>query len=186
MDNGASSYRRFLDGDETGLVEIIRDYKDGLIFYLNGYVNNIFTAEDLVEDTFVKLGVRKPKYNEKKASFKTWLYTIARNVAKDYLRRNAKTVEVSLERLGELAHAEESLEQFYLWEERKIEVHHALRKLKPQYQQVLWLTYFEEFSNKETAGIMKKSVHSIETLVYRARQALKSELEKGGFCYEEL
>ena len=38
MDNGASSYRRFRDeGDESGLVEIIRDYKDGLIFYLNGF-----------------------------------------------------------------------------------------------------------------------------------------------------
>ena len=46
MDNGASSYRRFRDdGDESGLVEIIRDYKDGLIFYLNSFVGNILTAE---------------------------------------------------------------------------------------------------------------------------------------------
>ena len=38
MDNGASSYRRLRDaGDESGLVEIISDYKDGLIFYLNGF-----------------------------------------------------------------------------------------------------------------------------------------------------
>ena len=33
MDNGASSYRRFLEGDDNGIVEIIRDYKDGLIFF---------------------------------------------------------------------------------------------------------------------------------------------------------
>ena len=48
MDNGASSYRRFReDGDESGLVEIIRDYKDGLILYLNSFVGNIHTAEEI-------------------------------------------------------------------------------------------------------------------------------------------
>ena len=59
-------------------------------------------------------------------------------------------------------------------------------KLKPEYHQVLWLTYFEGFSNKEVALIMKKSVHNIETLVYRARRAIKEELEKEGFVYEGL
>ena len=51
MDNGASSYRRFLDGDDEGMVDIIRDYKDGVILYLNGYVNNIFVAEELISHT---------------------------------------------------------------------------------------------------------------------------------------
>ena len=41
MDNGASSFRRFLDCDDQGLAEIVRDYSDGLILYLNGIVNNI-------------------------------------------------------------------------------------------------------------------------------------------------
>ena len=44
MDNGASSYRRFLEGDNEGFVEIIRDYKDGLMLYLNGYVHDIHDA----------------------------------------------------------------------------------------------------------------------------------------------
>ena len=60
MDRGTESYRRFLAGEEDGLVEIIRDYKDGLILYLNSFVNNIHTAEDLAEDTFVRLAVKKP------------------------------------------------------------------------------------------------------------------------------
>ena len=51
MDNGASSYRRFLDGDDSGLAELVRDYKDGLILYLNGFVQNMHTAEELMEDT---------------------------------------------------------------------------------------------------------------------------------------
>ena len=186
MDNGAGSYRRFReDGDESGLVEIIRDYKDGLILYLNSFVGNIHTAEELAEDTFVLIGIKKPK-DKGKGSFKTWLYTIGRNVAIDYLRRNSKRANISIDDCPELVSEEENLEHVYIKEERKITVHRALTKLKSQYRQVLWLVYFENFSTKQVAAVMKKSVHSIETLVYRARKALKSQLELEGFVYEEL
>ena len=185
MDNGASSYRRFReDGEPQGLVEIIRDYKDGLILYLNSFVGDLHTAEELTEDTFVLLGTKKPR-DKGKGSFKTWLYTIGRNVAIDYLRREARRREVSLDDVGELID-DESIEQAYIREERKITVHRALSRLKSEYRQVLWLTYFEDFSTKETAAVMKKSVHNIETLVYRARKALKTQLETEGFIYEEL
>ena len=186
MDNGASSYRRFRDeGDESGLVEIIRDYKDGLIFYLYSFVGDINIAEELTEDTFVLLGTKKPK-DKGKSTFKTWLYTIGRNVAIDYLRRNSRKCEVSIDECKELSKEAESLELSYLREERKIIMHQALRKLKSEYQQILWLIYFEELSNKEAAMVMKKTVHNIETLVYRARKSLKSQLEMEGFIYEEL
>lgn len=185
MDNGAESYRRFLQGDDKAFVEIIRDYKDGLILYLNGFVNNILTAEELTEDVFFKLVTKKPRFNEK-SSFKTWLYSIGRNTAVDYLRRNSKQKEVSAEEIRETEDERLSIEQSYIKQERLLLIHRALEKLKPEYKQVLWLVYFEDFSQKETAKIMKKSVHSIETLVYRARLALKAELEKGGFIYEDI
>lgn len=179
MDNGASSYRRFLDGDEDGLVEIIRDYKDELILYLNSFVSNIHLAEELAEDTFVKLGIKRPRDTEK-ASFKTWLYTIGRHTAIDYLRRKSRT-DLSLDDYKETASEEKTLEEICLQNEQKILIHQNMRRLKPAYRQILWLTYFAGFSNKETAKVMKKSVHSVETLVYRARQALRSELEKEDF-----
>ena len=59
-------------------------------------------------------------------------------------------------------------------------------RLKPEYRQILWLIYFEDFSNKEAAKIMKKKVHNIEVLASRARKALKEELEREDFIYEEL
>lgn len=59
------------------------------ILYLNGFVNNIFTAEELTEETFFKLITKKPRFTAK-YSFKTWLYTIGRNVAIDYIRHNSK------------------------------------------------------------------------------------------------
>ena len=184
MDNGASSYRRFRDeGDETGLAEIILEYRDGLIFYINSIVGNIHTAEELAEDTFVLLGVKKPG-DKGIGSFKTWLYTIGRNLALNHKKRRSR--EVSMEELAELAAEEDSLELAHIKEERKIMLHRALRKLKPEYRQVLWLLYFENFSHKEVAAVMKKSVHATEVLAYRARKSLKTQLEMEGFTYEEL
>ena len=172
MDNGASSYRRFCnEGDDSGLVEIIVNYRDGLILYLNSFVGNIHIAEELAEDT---------------SSFKTWLYTIGRNIAINHLRRRSRFSLVSVDDCSELESEEESLEAAVIKEEQKISVHRALKKLKPEYHQVLWLIYFENFSNKEAAKIMGKSVHNIETLVYRARKSLKSQLETEGFTYEKL
>ena len=102
MDNGASSYRRFLDGDDEGIVEIIRDYKDGLILYLNGFTQDISTAEELMEETFVKLATRKPRFMGRSA-FKTWLYAIGRNVAMDHLRHSARLSPRPAEELERLA-----------------------------------------------------------------------------------
>ncbi|MDE7362040.1 MAG: RNA polymerase sigma factor [Oscillospiraceae bacterium] len=182
MDNGASSYRRFLDGDESGMVEIIRDYKDGLMLYLNGYVKNIHIAEELMEDTFVKLVVKRPRYSAK-FSFKTWLYTIGRNAAIDYLRKRSRSAEVTMD---ESLPDEEDLERSYFKEEQKIALHRAMGRLKEEYRQALYLSYFEELSNAEIAEVMRKSRRQIENLIYRGKQSLKSELEKEGFVYEEL
>ncbi|MBR4734144.1 MAG: RNA polymerase sigma factor [Lachnospiraceae bacterium] len=184
MDNGVSSYRRFLDGDDEGIVQIVGDYKDGLILYLISYVKNIYVAEELAEDTFFRLMVKKPRFSGK-SSFKSWLYAIGRNVAVDYLRHHSKQADTPIEDMEAYLSDESNLEQAYLREERKILVHKVLKRLSPDYQQVLWLTYFEELSNEETKIAMNKNSRQIRNLLYRAKQALKSELEKEGYSYEE-
>ncbi len=184
MDNGASSYRRFLDGDDTGLVEIVRDYKDGLILYIDSFARNISLSEEIAEDTFVRLGVKKPRFSGR-SSFRTWLYAIGRNTALDCFRKRSKHETVPIDECSELSDME-SLENAYILEERKRTVHRAMTKLKDDYRQVLWLIYFEGFSCSEAARIMRKSTHAVETLAYRARQSLKDELTKEGFNYEDL
>lgn len=184
MDNGASSYRRFLAGDDEGLVELIRDYKDGLILYLNSFTGNICLAEELMEETFVKLVTRKPGFGHR-CAFKTWLYAIGRNVAMDYLRRCSRLSSMPPEELEQLSGDEESLEQSYLRTETRITLHRALGRLKPEYGQVLYLLYFEGFDNSQAAIIMKKSKRQIENLAYRAKISLRQELEKEDFVYEE-
>lgn len=185
MDNGASSYRRFLAGDDTGLVELIRDYKDGLTLYLNGIVGNIFVAEDLMEEVFYKIATKKPRFSENR-SFKAWLYTIGRNVAMDHLRRQKRVSAAPIEDYANLLVEEESVETAYLRQEQKILVHKALRALSVDYRQVLYLVFFEEFTNQEAAVAMGKSKRQIENLLYRAKNALKAKLEKEGFVYEAL
>ncbi len=166
MDNGASSYLRFLEGDDNGIVEIIRDYKDGLMLFLNRYVNNIHIAEELAEDTFFKIVTRKPRFVAK-YSFKTWLYIIGRNIAINYIKHAGKVSDISAVDLESIYSDEDILEKMYLQEERKIIVHRALSKIKADYSQVLYLKYFEN-------------------LIYQAKQSMKSEFNKEGFNYEEL
>ena len=174
MDNGASSYRRFRDnGDVTGFDEIVMEYSDGLMLYLTSIVGNIWIAEELTEETFFLIGTKKPKFKEK-CSFKTWLYTIGRNITLNYIKKNAKKPTVPLENAPDA----------YIKKEQQIAVHRAMRKLQPEYQQVLWLIYFEGLSNKEAAKVMKKSLRSTESILYRAKKSLRSQLEMEGIDYE--
>ena len=70
--------------------------------------------------------------------------------------------------------------------ESKIVLHKAMKMLKPEYSQVLWLVYFEGFSNAHIALVMNKSKKQVENLVFRAKQSLKSTLEKEGLDCEKL
>lgn len=184
MENGENAYRRYLDGDDGGMTEIIRLYKDGLIIYINGFVRDILNAEELAEETFFRLAVKKPKFSGN-SSFKTWLYTVGRNAAFDYLRKNGSGREISVNDCERLL-ISGSAENDCLKEERKQLVCMALSRLKPEYRKVLSLAFFEDFSNAQTAEIMKKSRRQVENLIFRAKKSLKAELLKEGFDCEDL
>lgn len=182
MDHGAESYRRYLAGEDIGLMEIIRDYKDGLILFLCRYVHDLHTAEELAEETFFRLAVRKPRFLPR-SSFKTWLYTIGRNQALNHLKRAGRHAPLEeAEQLAEPETAEASL----LREEQNVQLHRALSGLQDTYSQVLYLKYFEDMTNGQIASVMKKNKRQIENLLYQAKRALKSALEQEGFAYEDL
>jgi len=183
MDNGASSYRRFLDGNDEGMYELVRDYKDGLIYFLNSIVGNVHTAEDIAEDVFIKLAIKKPRYNGK-ASFRTWLYTIGRNLALNHLKRLSRHPEESVEEQAEFASDEEDLYDAVVRKEEYRKLHEAIKKLKPAQAEVLTLHYFEEMSTEEIGQILGKKKHAVEEMLSRARKALKEIMEVDG--YEEL
>ena len=184
MDQATLSYQRFLKGDESALVELIRDYRDGLMLYLNGIVSDLSVAEELTEDTFLKLVLKKPRFSAR-CSFKTWLYTIGRNLALDHLKRSRRST-VCLEDCPEISDEECDLERQYIQQEDQLMLHHAMKKLKPEYRQVLWLVYFEGFRCAQVGKIMGKSEATTQTLVSRARKALKEKLLEEEFDYENL
>ncbi len=184
MGNDADRYRRFLDGDDNGLREIIDIYYNGLTLYISGIVRNASETEEIVQDTFVKLAVKKPKFNGK-CEFKTWLYTIARNSAYNYLKRHK--VRFSDQLFDECITLSDGtdVEREYLKTQRNIELHSIMKELAPDYFQVLYLMYFESLDTEGIANVMHKSKRQIGDLLYRAKKSLKSKLEKAGFQYEE-
>ena len=179
MDNGASSYRRFLDGDEAGLNEIVEMYGDNLMYFINGIVKNIEMAEDLMEDTFMELLIHKHHFRGE-SSFKTYLFKIGRNKALNALKRNRIYVEFD-DDLEDL----QKLEDTIITNEKNRHVKSAMGKLKDDYATVIHLLYFEDMSYDEIGRVMKKTNKQIKNLAYRARNSLKEILEKEGFSYEE-
>ena len=182
MDNGAALYRRFLAGDEAALSQLLKTYREGLVLYVNGIVRNIYDAEDITQEVFILLFVKRPALKEG-AAFKAWLYAVARNKAIDHLRKRKKeTVCSAEESLRELS----AVEDVYITSDRRQILLRQMEKLAPSYREVLFLTYFEGLSNKQTAKIMKKNVHAVEMLNSRARAALRKQLEKEGYTNEDL
>ncbi len=180
MDNGASSYHRFLEGDESALTEIVSEYRPGLQNYINSIVNNHSVAEDLTEDTFVRLLIKKPK-NKGTASFKTWLYTIGRNLSIDYVRKNPKGRYVPLDEIYDISG---DIMGFDSCVEEQSQIRNALESINLDYKNIIILFYFEDFTIEEISKIIKKPKRSTSVLLHRAKKALKNQLEKEQFTYE--
>jgi len=152
MDQGAASYRRFIDGDRDAFGEIIDLYRESLIFFIHRYVNDMDTAEDLAEDVFVELIVHPERFGEK-SSLKTYVFAIARNKAIDWIRRHSRM------RLAPMETAETqadllSLEQKILDNEEKRQLAEAMDALKAEYRIALHLVYFEGMRHAEAAAAL--------------------------------
>ena len=184
MGNDAERYRRFLDGDDNGLREIIEIYYSGLTLYINGIVNDPSETNDIVQETFVKLAIKKPRF-QKKYEFKTWLFTIARNQAYNHLKRyRSRLSDKQIEEYTTISDGVD-IEKEYLRTSQNIQLHSAMRELNPDYYQALYLMYFENFDISDIAVTMHRSNHQVRDLLYRAKKSLKTILEKAGFDYED-
>ena len=91
-----------------------------------------------------------------------------------------------MEDCGELPSTHRDPAQTVEQQEQNTALRRALCTLSPPYRQALWLVYYEGCSHRQVAQVMGKSVHSIDTLLYRARQALKTKLEQEGLTHEDL
>ncbi|SHJ58778.1 RNA polymerase sigma-70 factor, ECF subfamily [Hathewaya proteolytica DSM 3090] len=182
MDNGASSYHRFLMGDEEGFREIIEMYSVKLVYFIKGFVMNMDVAEEIMEDTFCDLIVYKGRYKGQ-SSFKTYLFSIARNKAYDYMKHRNRE-NYSIDKAYELT-GDKRMENSIIKDENDRHVYTAMCNLKSEYKVLLYLLYFEQLTYDEAGKILKKTNKQIKNLAYSARKSLKMILEKEGFEYEE-
>ena len=181
MDNGASSYNCFLNGDNGALDELVVKYSDALVGFALCIVGDADVAEDIAADTFASLMVKRKKFAEE-VPFKAYMFKIARNKCVDYLRSSAKighSFDFELLAGG-------NVEVDVLIRERNRLLYSALAKLPTSYRDVLHLTYFEGFSIEEIRRIMKKNAKQVYNLLARAKSSLKKILIKEGIDSEIL
>lgn len=179
MDNGACSYRRFLDGDESAFNDIMEQLFCKLVFFIDSYVHDIHAAEDIAIDTFSDLIVHKHRYNFK-VTLKTYLYMIGRSHALDYIKHRKIINFTELKEAQNLTDDGRILEEKILADERKRIINSAMSKLPDDMRAAVHLVYFEEMTYEETAKVMKKNIKQIDNLLYRAKKELRNILGEEG------
>lgn len=179
MDNGACSYRRFLDGDESAFNDVMEQLFCKLVFFIDSYVHDIHAAEDIAIDTFSDLIVHKHRYNFK-VTLKTYLYMIGRSRALDYIKHRKIINFTELKEAQNLTDDGRILEEKILADERKRIINSAMSKLPDDMRAAVYLVYFEEMTYKETAKVMKKNIKQIDNLLYRAKKELRNILGEEG------
>ena len=182
-------YRRFLaERSENDLRILLERHRESLLLFLLGYVGNEEDAEELMMDAFAVIASGTSAFSGR-SSFKTWLFGIARNQAKMFLRKK-KGFFLSLEDMLEKAQTEyivskksDAPELNLLKKDQKKELYTAIEALPAGYRQVLYLIYFEEMSADDVASIMGKTKKQVYNMTERGRKALKETLERMGFDY---
>ena len=179
MDNGASSYRRFLNGDESAFDDVMKELFDNLVFFVDRYVHDIHAAEDIAIDAFSDLVVNKHRYNFK-VTLKTYLFMLGRSRALNYIKHRKVINFVELTEADNISAEQETLEEIILADERMRVVNNALNSLPDDMRVVVHLIYFEDLSYDEAAKVMKKNRKQVDNLLYRAKKELRIILGKDG------
>ncbi|MBQ7639072.1 MAG: RNA polymerase sigma factor [Clostridia bacterium] len=179
MGTGEDRYRRFLEGDEKAFDDVVIMYRPGLIRFVDSYVHDIYTSEDIAIDCFAYLLVHPKRYNFK-TPLKSYLYVLGRSRALDHLRKIKRRGEISHEEAeSELTDFEEISDKVINTEQKKA-LRRALDTLPEEMRQAVSLFYFDELSYNDIALILKKKPKQIDNLLYRAREKLRTALSVEG------
>jgi len=174
-------------GDPMAFGELVRRYGDSILGYLMRMSGNHYQAEDLFQETFKR--VYEKAHTFRGSQFKSWLFTIATNVAIDGLRRHRRMRVVSLnqkldcadrdgEELGAVALADDSYEpsQEAAKAEQAEQVRNAIDSLPARQRATLVLAYYQQLSYPEVAKVLGCSLGTVKTQMYRALRTLAQKL----------
>lgn len=168
--------------DPELLDRLIVQYQHRLLRYLLFLTGNRDIAEDLFQETWMRVLMRGAQYNGA-ARFDTWLFTIARNLLID-LRR--KRTMASLEEMCEMDGEDRALEipsdeptpfDLYRIRENRQRVTEALLTLDPLHREVIVLRFHEELSLEEISQVTRAPLSTVKSRLYRGMAALKPRIE---------
>ena len=173
-------YERYLKSKDEADIKLLLDrYRESLTLFLFGFVSNMEDAEDIMMETFALVALGKTPFLGI-SSFKTWLFGIARNKAKMFMRKYGKEAETAVSRKDDTDVT--CLEDSILSKERNRVIYEALDSLRPEYANVLYLYYIENMKHENIAKILGKTKKQTYDILYEGRNALKRVLE--GMDYE--
>jgi RNA polymerase sigma-70 factor (ECF subfamily) len=164
--------------DEAALKEVMTMFKHQVFNYLNLMLGNSELAEELTQDTFVKVyfkaGSMKTEY------LKAWIFKIATNLARSEFRKRKIKKLLSLSDVNEVHYSYEPNM------ENSIALDQMLSALPEKYRIPVIMKDIDEFSFEEMAAILKKPVGTVKSLVFRGHQQMKNQyghqptLQNGG------
>lgn len=169
--------KRYINGDNRSLEIIYNKYKNRLLRIIWSYVYDIHDAEDILQTLFLKLIKGLKKYKPyKNVKFRTWLYKVASNTAKDFLRK--KKYVLNIEDMKN--YIEDKYEKVY----KKIESIEMLKELQMRvmylplkYREVINLIFFESLKYEEVASILNKPIGTVKSRLNYALNLLRKKLK---------
>ena len=177
--------KKFQEGDVGAYNQIVFRFKDRLLNFNYRFVNDLDLAEDLVQDTLLKLYTHKDSYREI-AKFSTWLYTIAANLARTELRKKKRRKTFSVTELSredrefiiastDLGPGDENFSQNF-----EKNVRQALSELPDDFKTIIILRDIQELSYDEISKIVKVPLGTVKSRINRGRVKLQELLKKKG------
>ncbi|MCC2685464.1 MAG: polymerase sigma24 factor [Paenibacillaceae bacterium] len=185
----AQLIREIKDGNVELFAELIRRYERRITAYIYPMLQSSHMghlAEDLCQDTFYKAYRSLQTFREVEASFSTWLHVIARNTVLSELRKHHK-IKVSLDQESDetgktgmemlTIPVEMQPEQTLLRNEKVSMVREAINNLPEKQRSALILREYEQLDYQEIANILDQTVSSVKSLLFRARNSVRLQLE---------
>jgi len=168
---------RFQEGDEQAYTELVNRYRDKLITFVYRFVNDMEQAEDIIQDTMLKLYTHKHYYRNI-AKFSTWIYTIAGNLAKTELRKRKSRKVTNISQMGpedrdyELPsvapETDEVVQSEYI--EKKIQA--AIQNLPLHFRTIIILRDIQELSYEDISKIIEVPIGTVKSRINRGREKL--------------
>ncbi len=171
---------RFQEGDINAYNELVKRYKDRLLNFVFRYFNNREQAEDVVQDTLIKLYTHA-SYYKKIAKFSTWIFTIAKNNALTELRKNKRKQTDSLwtedGKVIDINSNDQSLEIKVQNEIAIDQLNKFLDEIPENFRMAVVLRDFQELSYDEISKILEIPIGTIKSRINRGRIQLAEKMK---------